>query len=73
MKERVAGARVQSADGNYRRPYESGQLIRLFGLGEDRAQLFRKTEVGGRHFRFLVAFGGEISEFPGEKVISGLV
>jgi hypothetical protein len=26
MKESVAGARGQSADGNYRRPYESGQL-----------------------------------------------
>jgi hypothetical protein len=36
-------------------------------------RLFRKTEVGGRHFRFLVVFGGRISEFPKEKAIFGLV
>ena len=36
-------------------------------------QLFRKTEVGGWHFRFLVVFRGEISPFPKETVVFGLV
>ena len=36
-------------------------------------QLFRKAEVGGRQFRFLVVFGSGIWEFPKEKAIFGLV
>ena len=73
MKERVAGARGQSADRNYRRPYEWGQLARILRRGVEGVQLFRKAEVGGRHFRFLVVFGGGISEFPKEKAVLGLV
>jgi hypothetical protein len=42
-------------------------------VGVERVRLFRKTEVGGGHFRFLVVFGSWISEFPGEMVILGLV
>jgi hypothetical protein len=72
MKERVAGARGQSADRNYRRPYESGQLTPMIWMSGERIRLFRKTEVGGRHFRFLVVFGRGISEFPRENVISCL-
>ena len=73
MKERVAGARVQSADGNYRRPYEWGQLTLVGWEGDEGVRLFRKAEVGGRHFRFLVVFGGGILEFPKEKAVFGLV
>ena len=73
MKERVAGARGQSADGNYiggnTRRVNYPRLLD----GEERVGLFRKTEVGKRHFRFLVAFGGRILEFPKEKVVLRLV
>ena len=73
MKERVAGARGQSADGNYRRPYESGQLTGGREMGKRGCRLFRKTEVGGWHFRFLVVFGSGISEFSKETAVLGLV
>ena len=72
-KERVAGAREQSADRNYRRPYERGQLTLAEWEGGEGVQLFRKAEVGRRHFRFLVVFGSGIWEFPKEKAVWGLV
>ena len=50
-----------------------GSIIRAIGYGRERGRLFRKTEVGGWHFRFLVVFGSGISEFAREMAILGLV
>ncbi len=73
MKEKITGARGQSADGNYRRPYESGQLQGVREKGEEGGGTFRKAEVGGRHFRFLVGFGWGNLEFSGKRAIFRLV
>jgi hypothetical protein len=42
-------------------------------IGKERVEVFRKTEVGERHFRFLVVLIGGILEFPGENGVLGLV
>jgi hypothetical protein len=73
MKEKITGARGQSADGNYRRPYGSGQLPGKGKRTEEWGGLFRKAEVGGWDFRFLVGSGRGRLEFSGEKAIFGLV
>ena len=47
MKERVAGARGQSADRNYRRPYERGQLTRVVLEGVEGAESSEKRRLAG--------------------------
>ena len=46
MKERIAGARVQSADGNYRRPYERGQLTLADWMGFEGGNSSEKRRLG---------------------------
>jgi hypothetical protein len=72
MKERIAGARGQSADGNYRRQYGLGQSMGgIFKRGEDKT-----LPKNGGWRRMVPVFGGfelTLSGFSKKKAVLSLV